>query len=386
MEGKISWVLFDYLFNTLSTAGLISLFSLILLYGRKKESGLHVFIVLWALAVILHLIFFLLNLNEAGPPLPLLQQLGYPLSLLHMPLLYLGIRTSMEPGPVGRWEIFAHLLPYLLFVGVLAGLSASSPEPIMVKSGFLVFADPRPIWFQSHNGNILAISGAVYALLILRQLFRSRQLLQATQSTLRQHQLRWIRFLIFSGVFLFGVIYVLIILGAEWQFFPRGAVFKCVSAYLGTFALLFSYRFQHHLFQVFQSASLRDPTTSLPEEKASASPSKVLPSIAKKIQRQLHDEQLYLQEDLSLYRLAEAIGESPHTTSQTINVEMNTNFYHLVNSVRIAHAQELLRDQNYDHYSILGIAQECGFSSKSTFYKLFREHTGTTPTKFRQQQ
>ena len=378
-------MLSDYLFNTLSTAGLISLLSLVLLYGRKQESGLHVIILLWAVVVMLHLAFFLLNLNHAGTPIPLLQQFGYPLSLLHMPLLYLGIRASMEPKRVSHWEVLAHLLPYVLFVVLLAGLSVSGLLPIAVKDGFLVFTDSRLGWFQANNGNILAISGAAYALLILRQLFRARRLLEATQSTLRRHRLLWIRFLIFSGIFLFAVIYALIILGSDWHLLPRNAVFKWVSAYLGAFAILFSYKFQNHLFQVFRSTALAVTTTGQGALNVPLPNAKALRDTVEKIRHRLHDEKLFLEEELSLYGLAEAIGESPHATSRAINQGMNTNFYQLVNSARIAHAHQLLRDKKYDHYSILGIAQECGFSSKSTFYKLFREHTGTTPGKYRQQ-
>lgn len=376
-------MLLDYFFNAFTTAGLISFIFLILLYGFWKESGLNNYILYWAITVILHLVFFLLNLNEVGPGIPILQQLGYPLSLLHMPLFYLGINASMGINNRRKMEAIIHLIPYTLFVLALIGLSVSGEAPITVKNGFLVFGDRNWAWFRKHNGNILAASGAIYTLLILRRLFQCRQLLLQTQSTVEDYQLKWIRFLIYSGILLFVVIYLLIISGSEAALIPRQAVFKYVSIYLGVFGLLFSYRFQSHLFRLFKTVS---SSQALLKERGSLRPKRntqTLETIAEKISHQLVKEQLFLDENLSLHKLAESIGVSPHTTSEAINHIMKTNFYHLINSARIEYARKLLKNENYHHFSILGIAQECGFSSKSTFYKLFREHTGTTPTKYR---
>jgi transcriptional regulator GlxA family with amidase domain len=43
----------------------------------------------------------------------------------------------------------------------------------------------------------------------------------------------------------------------------------------------------------------------------------------------------------------------------------------------------MLSDPKYSHYSMLGIAFECGFSSKSTFNSVFKQITGKTPSEYK---
>ena len=62
---------------------------------------------------------------------------------------------------------------------------------------------------------------------------------------------------------------------------------------------------------------------------------------------------------------------------------MNTSFYNLVNRFRIEQAKKLLLDPKASHLSIEGIAYECGFKSRSTFFKFFKKEVGMTPTAFK---
>ncbi|MEQ8534179.1 MAG: helix-turn-helix domain-containing protein, partial [Imperialibacter sp.] len=42
-----------------------------------------------------------------------------------------------------------------------------------------------------------------------------------------------------------------------------------------------------------------------------------------------------------------------------------------------------LTDPSYQHYSVLGIAMECGFNAKTSFNRIFKEETGLTPTEYK---
>jgi len=62
---------------------------------------------------------------------------------------------------------------------------------------------------------------------------------------------------------------------------------------------------------------------------------------------------------------------------------MNTNFQDFVNGYRVEAFLERMGDANYSNFSLLGMANEVGFSSKSNFYATFKKHKGVTPTEYR---
>ena len=100
----------------------------------------------------------------------------------------------------------------------------------------------------------------------------------------------------------------------------------------------------------------------------------------------MEEDKLYLNSDLTLNDLADFIKISPNYVSQVINEELNQNFFDFVNAYRVEEARKQLTDPAKNHLSVLGIAEESGFKAKSTFNKVFKELTDTTPSQYRKQQ
>jgi AraC-like DNA-binding protein len=73
---------------------------------------------------------------------------------------------------------------------------------------------------------------------------------------------------------------------------------------------------------------------------------------------------------------------TPNQLSQIINQQASKSFYEFVNKYRIDHAKRLLKE--HPNKTVLDIALAVGFSSKPTFNRVFKQHTGTTPTGFKQ--
>lgn len=96
-------------------------------------------------------------------------------------------------------------------------------------------------------------------------------------------------------------------------------------------------------------------------------------------------QQPYLDNDLSLAKLAEQLGISSHQLSELLNNHLHCSFYDYVNSFRVQEAMALL-NQAGNTMMILDIAFEAGFNNKNTFYRLFKQHTGLTPAQFRKNQ
>ena len=72
-----------------------------------------------------------------------------------------------------------------------------------------------------------------------------------------------------------------------------------------------------------------------------------------------------------------------HALSQLINEELGQNFFDYINSFRIQEFERRLVDPRNAHVSILGIAMDVGFNSKSSFNTAFRKFKGMTPSEYR---
>lgn len=103
--------------------------------------------------------------------------------------------------------------------------------------------------------------------------------------------------------------------------------------------------------------------------------------IASKIENAMATKKLYLNSDLTLGDLAQAVGVPPNYVSQTLNETMGETFFDYVNKKRIDAAQTLLRESDK---TALDIAYEVGFNARSSFYKAFRRALGVTPGEYRQ--
>jgi AraC-like DNA-binding protein len=95
-------------------------------------------------------------------------------------------------------------------------------------------------------------------------------------------------------------------------------------------------------------------------------------------------QKLYLQKDLKIWDVCDAIDTNRTYISSYINKSFGLNFCSFVNQKRVEHAMMLLSDEVNDIYSLNYIAEESGFSSMNSFYRAFAKEYGMSPGKLRQ--
>jgi tetratricopeptide (TPR) repeat protein len=93
-------------------------------------------------------------------------------------------------------------------------------------------------------------------------------------------------------------------------------------------------------------------------------------------------ERPYLDAALSLRKLADQIGLSPNQLSLVLNEGLGNNFNSFVNDYRVEAFKLMAKDPRHAHITIVGLAYECGFNSKTVFNTYFKEKTGLTPSEF----
>lgn len=95
--------------------------------------------------------------------------------------------------------------------------------------------------------------------------------------------------------------------------------------------------------------------------------------------------QLYLDPELSLPSLARHLNAPIYLVSKALNRQGGLTFYDFINDFRVEAAKANLQDLSSSHKSILAIAEDSGFKSKSVFNEIFKKRTGMTPSDFRRQ-
>lgn len=101
------------------------------------------------------------------------------------------------------------------------------------------------------------------------------------------------------------------------------------------------------------------------------------------IQNEMLNNQYYLDPELTLRSFSKQIDLPSRQVSNSINSGLGSSYIDFVNSYRVSLVKERLKDETYSHLTLYGIALECGFNSKSTFNRVFKNITGHTPSEFR---
>lgn len=309
-----------------------------------------------------------------------------PASTLLAPLFYFYVLALTEEGPFPRPSARHFILPA---IAAAAGL-AMALLPVAVRNGLFSAAEtgaPLPpalsalvvIWRLL--GPVTFALWLVYVVLMYRRLTAYRKRLCDLYASTERLELYWINWLM--GMV---AVYALLNLVDAALFDPLGwAVVPVIVDRLWSLLIVMVLGF----WGLRQRPGLLPPDAAPAEvaengkyEKSALSP-EMQRRIADKLVAAMADERLYRDASLSLWSLSQHIGVAPNYISQTLSETLGQSFYAFVNDYRIGEAKDLLVSQAR---SVLEIAYDVGFNSKSAFYTAFRRETGKTPAAFRKAQ
>ncbi len=101
------------------------------------------------------------------------------------------------------------------------------------------------------------------------------------------------------------------------------------------------------------------------------------------IEKYLNQEKPYLKGQVTVRELSDNIQIPQNEISHIIQIKSNKYYTDYMNEFRVQALKEKLDDPSNDSFTILSIALECGFASKSSLNRIFKQHTGITPTEYR---
>ncbi len=222
---------------------------------------------------------------------------------------------------------------------------------------------------------------AIYFFICIRLVLDYRKHLTNTASSIDVAFHRWL--LVFCLVLLLPVLTVLVFSISSFQYVSATTFFG--GLFLFILSVHVATMIKPSLFHAFPHQMLI-PNSS--EEKKQKYENSKLQEVQKeqyieKLRTFVTAEKPFLEPELTLAQLSEKVNIPAHYLSQVINEKLQVNFLDFINGYRVKEAQAKLIDPNLSHYTILSIAYEAGFNSKSTFYTAFKKGTDMTPSQYR---
>ncbi|MEM9723031.1 MAG: helix-turn-helix domain-containing protein [Bacteroidota bacterium] len=360
----------------------IAILLIALLVFKKERKLADFYLIAWIGIFFCQLLFYEFSLYQRGLN-SFWAILGFSFPLLNMPLLY-GYIRALIGRPLNPKELLSHVSPFLLYFFIFLGTKYLLDIEVQTAKGYLILEGPVPSWLQLYPIP-LAILGFVYCIWNLILLRQHKKNLPQIFSYSESINLNWIRYLIY-GYLLFTLFGLVLIFGAtNFGLFDIDSVFGILAAVIGLMVAATGF-WGLQQTDIFSTV----PTPSIPNIQAEAEPyqkSGLAPERAQRLAEQLRtfmeEEHLYLNEELTLPLLAEAVNLSPAHLSQVINQQFGKNFFDFVNAYRVEEAKKRLRNPEFSHFSILAIGLDCGFRSKSSFNRAFKKFVGSTPSEYR---
>jgi len=298
-----------------------------------------------------------------------------PFIFLISPLLYFYFSNIASKKQKLGWSDLKHVLPFIIFF--------ASFIPITVHG-------QSTVYYNFLYSNKIVMTGLLWTILVVQFLYYYSKIYKVNKEyTLRlaeqhsnyeQYEASWIR--VFLLLFLAILAFVSIVLFV----FLHESDFTNFSIVV---ALFFSLQVYFIAYKgLNQKTFISDNQSDYRTEKIVTGSKET--EINKKqvtekeiLEKFMLDNKPYLNPELTLVDLATQINMSRNELSALINNVVGSNFYLFVNGYRIDHVKQLIQKDKQMHFTILALAYDSGFNSKSTFNALFKKATGLTPSEYR---
>ncbi len=291
------------------------------------------------------------------------------------PLIYLYTKRLLYSGETSG-------LPYWHFLPVAGHLTIALYMLSYSESAFHQLLDSGTL-----TPLYLGIAGTAICLNLLYGILSFRLVLKYKHE--EKHQFSFTQNPAIFLKYVLGAIFMVLFL---WTFsFASQLFFQNNTSYINfdtvwivlsffVYLVAFYSLWQPELFRIpAGDSSLAAQTDRNKEERIS---SEKQHAIKQNLEELMLREKPYLNSDLTLSKLAELLDESPNNISWILNNVIQQTFYDYINQYRVREFIQKIDNNEHHKKTILGLSQEVGFNSKSTFNRAFRSLMNETPSSF----
>lgn len=356
----------------------MSVFIVLLLLTKKPKALTDKILATWIAIIAIHLLGYYFKETGYWEKYPHLIGTTAPLPLLHGPLLFLYCLYALKAYPSFRYKDLLHFLPAIAaFIYMSPFFFGYTPEQKLqldqgVIKSYSTFANILLI--------VILVSGITYAMMSYRLSKIHKSKLEHHYSYREGISLKWLRYCILSIglVFLSAIVVVLLrdALDFNFLFNPEYIIYSILIAfifYIGYFGI------RHE--NIFANQSQENKSSNANQKyRKSAMKEEVSQQLYEQLLEVMKQKKPYLQPKLTSAHLAESLKISTNQLSQLINQKAGVNFHDFVNRYRVE--EFLQRARSNKNYSLLALAYESGFNSKSSFNTIFKKQMGSTPSQY----
>ncbi len=343
-------------------AGIGFLIGVLFLLGRSKFSKGEKWLALMVLSMALILVSYLTIWTGFRYYFPYLQNVWPFLTLLIGPSIFFYLKETFKED-YDRREVFYHLI--IPFCALLFLMPA-------ILRNFGIAHNLPPDLVRIGSSSILLTAHILFYTVRVHFLTKNEWQVDANIKA-------WTKILSMGmNIYAFSFLSYFVLVSCSF-FNPQWDY--SISLVMGIGILIIAYM---GLVQkrVFQSEPLGDILSVKKYSSSNLTPS-VSERIKIRLEKLLHEEKVFKENELRLDDLASYLDISRHQLSQVINEHYKVNFFEFINRHRIAYVEKVLANPDYAHYTIIQIAYEAGFNNKASFNTYFKREVGMTPSAYR---
>ncbi len=354
-------------------------FSVLLLTKRENKQADKFLSAFFFVATLyfLNTYSFKFNIWKEYPDMMIIYTLIF---LLYGPLLFFYVKSILG-NKITVKQISPHLIPV---IGVV----------LIIMPFFFMDYDDKLLCFTDKFKNLPLnisigtflqyISSPIYFGWILILIKRHRRDIKHTFSYHEKINLNWMYILLIGGISIWVVecLNVILLNFTDLEF----PVVWNTSYYIKLAFLIFIVFMGYYGINqggIFSRIPIVEQTKPASKEKTILVSKVTANEYVEDISNHMKNEKAYLNNELRIQDLSNSLKIPVHIISNIINNELNMNFYDFVNSYRIDEVKKRLHNPEYNNLTIIAIAFDCGFNSKATFNRLFKNHTGLTPSQYK---
>ncbi|OFY68419.1 MAG: hypothetical protein A2V64_01290 [Bacteroidetes bacterium RBG_13_43_22] len=352
-----------------------SFFAGLLISTKRPTTTANRLMAAWLFLICTELIIALLNST-------VIEMYAFPfVAFTYGPLLYLYVHFMTDPERKFNWLALIHFVPFIVFLTV----SVIFREVHLLKDLRSFFVPDRFISLRLVYSTCFLLSVTVYSILAFVEISRHQKKLKDLISyTSGMITLNWLKILSISYYVAFLILFILGGLNMIGDFIPFDPYFV-VFAFITICSFAYSFYVIKQPVIYGQEVKIQEADIKEGEKYAkSGLKEKQAETYLNKLISVMETEKPYLNRDLSIQDLSEMTGIPRHHITQVLNEKHGKNFFTFINEYRVKEVISRFSDPKNNNYTILAIAYDAGFNSKTTFNYIFKNLKGITPSEFRE--